>query len=370
VPVDDEAAVQSPKGRGTVRLVCYTDTPWLGGSPTSLATLIGALDARYAVTVMGTTAAVVRLIAGSRPDTAQVVIAPVRSKFDLRGILEHVRVLRGLRPDILHVNMDNPWTSSYGLLAGILTRTPMVAVVHSPAPPWNRRQRWLALPVARFVHNFVGVSEHLARYLESILDLRAGSTRVIHNGIAVPTHLAPRPSTPEPIIGAVGRLSNQKGVQVLITAMQSLPGYQLVLVGEGYDREELEVLARETGVGERVTFAGWTEPPWTSHWNFDVLAVPSFLEGFPLVVVEAMLAGIPVVATPVGGIPEIVVPEDTGLLVPTGDADALSQAIARLVTDDVLRTHVIERSRALAMERFTAATMAAAFEALYDEIRR
>jgi glycosyltransferase involved in cell wall biosynthesis len=129
-------------------------------------------------------------------------------------------------------------------------------------------------------------------------------------------------------------------------------------------------LARESGVGERVTFAGWTEPPWTSHWTFDVLAVPSFLEGFPLVVVEAMLAGIPVVATRVGGIPEIVVPEDTGLLVPTGDADALSQAIHRLVTDEVLRAHVIERARSVAMEQFTAATMAAAFEALYNEIRR
>ena len=368
MPVDREV----PGGgaaRRPLRLACYSDTPGIGGSGASLSTLIGALDPGVAVTVIGTSEVAVRWITASRPDAEQLVLAPVQSKFDVGGVLEHVRALRRIRPDVLHVNMDNPWTSSYGLLAGVLTRTPTIAVVHSPAPAWNRRQKWITRRVARRGVRFVAVSEHLAQFLESALNLPAGSARVIHNGIPVPVTLAPRAMSPEPIVGAVGRISNQKGVQVLIKAMQRVPGARLVLIGEGHDREELEALARDTGLGERVTFAGWVDPPWTEHWTFDVLALPSFLEGFPLVIVEAMLAGIPVVATRVGGIPEIVVPEETGLLVPPGDTESLGAAIQRLVTDEKLRAYVIEHARAVALERFTAAHMAGEFERLYDEIR-
>ena len=92
---------------------------------------------------------------------------------------------------------------------------------------------------------------------------------------------------------------------------------------------KLEALARELAVAGRVTFAGWAEPPWAAAWSFDVLAVPSFTEGFGLVVVEAMLAGIPVVASAVGAIPEVVHDEVTGVLVAPGDPAALGHGHRR-----------------------------------------
>ena len=210
-----------------------------------------------------------------------------------------------------------------------------------------------------------------ARFAESVLDLPPGSARVIYNGMPVPSAFAPLapPSEPDALrIGAVGRLAEQKGLPTLIEAMRSLPHCRLTLVGDGPDRPALEALVRRFSLDDRVEFAGWAAPPWTATWAFDVLAMPSINEGFPLVIVEAMLASIPVVASTVGGIPEIVVPESTGLLVPPGDPDALAQALRRLADDPQLRRDMGARCRAVAMGQFTDTAMAAQFEALYREV--
>jgi glycosyltransferase involved in cell wall biosynthesis len=160
----------------------------------------------------------------------------------------------------------------------------------------------------------------------------------------------------------------QKGLDVLVEAMRSLPGCTLTFVGEGPERARLEELVRSSSLVDRVEFAGWVDPPWTATWSFDVVAMPSVNEGFPLVIVEAMMAGIPVVASTVGGIPEIVVPGSTGLLVAPGDREELVEALRRLAADAELRREMGERCRSVALEGFTAEVMAARFEALYREL--
>ncbi len=358
--------------RRPLRLTCYFDASARGGSSTGLAVLLSALDPTFDVTVMGTSDEMVRWVAAARPGSKTRVLSPVRSKFDLRAIREHVRVIRELRPDILHVNLDNPWTSQYGLLAGLLTRIPMVSVLHLPTPPWRRRQQWLVVPVARRVRAYVCVSHDSARFAESVLHMRPGSARVIHNGMPVPRQLAPAPP-PGPSgtlrIGAVGRLDPQKGLDVLIEAMRSLPGCRLVLVGDGPDRAKLEALVKARALGDRVEFAGWIDGPWTAKWAFDVVAMPSINEGFPLVIVESMLAGIPVVASDVGGIAEIVVPGSTGLLVPPRDPGALVEALRAMADDPDRRHEMAATCRSVALEEFTAEAMAARYEALYREVR-
>jgi glycosyltransferase involved in cell wall biosynthesis len=371
--VVSRARVSESRGdRGRpVRLVCYFDAVDRGGSSTSLAVLIGALDPTFEVTVVGTSEEMVRWVASARPGTEVRLLAPVRSKLDLRAVREHVRAIRELKPDILHVNLDNPWTAQYGLLAGVVTRTPMVSVLHLPTPPWRRRQAWLVRPVARRVRAYVCVSRHSARFAESVLRMKPGSARVIYNGLPVPDTLAPSapPSGGELRIGAVGRLDPQKGLEVLIEAMRSLPDGRLVLVGDGPDRSKLEHLVRTYSLDDRVQFAGWVEPPWTAKWTFDVLAMSSVNEGFPLVIIEAMMAGIPVVAPTVGGIPEIIVSGTTGLLVPPNDPEALAAALRSLAEDPGRRREMGKQCRSMALERFTAGAMATQFEELYKEVR-
>ena len=368
-----EAADQDGVGASqrVLRVACYLDADSPGGSSAALRTLVGALDPSIEVTVVGPSEAMVRDVAAARPQAAVRVLDPVRSNSTSAPSGGTSGPCRALRPDILHVNLDNPWTAQYGLLAGVLTGTPIVSVLHLPTPPWRRRQAWLVRPVARRITAYVCVSAQAARFAESVLHMAPGTARVIYNGMPVPATTAPPPPLGPPgalRVGAVGRLADQKALHVLITAMASVPEGRLVLVGEGPERPRLEALVRSLGIEDRVEFAGWSAPPWTETWSFDVLAMSSDNEGFPLVIVEAMLAGMPVVATSVGGIPEVVVPGATGLLVPPDDPGALADALRRLAADPELRHAMGARCRVLAHEQFTDSAMAAHFEALYREV--
>jgi glycosyltransferase involved in cell wall biosynthesis len=365
----EQAETVGARGRlASLKVACYFDAGNPGGSSASLATLLGALDPSIDATLVGTSDSMVRSVASARPGMSMRVLAPVRSKFDLARIGAHIRAVRDLRPDILHVNLDNPWTSQYGLLAGAVTRTATVAVLHGRTPAWRRRQAWLVRLVARRVDAYVAVSHDAARFAEEVLHRPPRSVRVIYNGAPVPERSAPPRAPGPPVVGAVGRLSPEKGLEVLVRAVRTLPGCRLVLVGEGPERPRLEQLVRDLELAERVQFAGWVDAPWTAQWAFDVVAMPSFTEAFPLVIVEAMLAGMPVVASSVGGIPEIVVDGDTGLLVPPNDVEALASSLGELVDDAERRVAMGARCRSVAQHRFTADVMAANFESLYREL--
>jgi glycosyltransferase involved in cell wall biosynthesis len=157
---------------------------------------------------------------------------------------------------------------------------------------------------------------------------------------------------------------------VLFEALAALPDAALVLVGDGPERRWLEALATSPLLEGRVRFTGWHAEPRRHLTTFDVFVLPSRFEGFPLSIVEAMLARLPVVATTVGSVPEAVREGETGLLVPPDDAAALAAALGRLLADPALRSRLGEAGRRLALERFTAAAMARSFERLYEEILR
>ncbi len=342
----------------------------LGGALATTMTLLAALRSDIRVTVIGSQSDVIGQLAAVRPGTVTEVVPPVRDKLDALAIFRHVTAVRRLRPDVLHVACNNPWTSPYGLLAGVLTRTPTVAVVHGPAPAWRRRQQWLVRQLAPHVSAYVSVSSASSRATESALALPSGSVRTIYNGVPLPTELPSRTEPTEPVIGAVSRFSPEKGIDVLLEAFARVKQGRLVLIGDGDERPRLEALIDALGLVDRVCLEGWWTGQWAAKWAFDVLVVPSRSEGFGLTVVEAMLAGIPVVATQVGGIPELIEQERTGLLVPPDDPAALADAIIRVIDHRDLALEWAAAARADARERFSPTAMAAAYEALYEETAR
>ena len=113
---------------------------------------------------------------------------------------------------------------------------------------------------------------------------------------------------------------------------------------------------------------GWVEDSREYLVGYDVFVLPSYTEGFPLTTLEAMLAGVAVVASDVGGVSESVIHDETGLLVRPGDVDGLAVALQRLVDDPSLRRRLTDAGRAMVQERFTAPTMARRFEELYLEV--
>src|SRR5205823_9807276 len=168
---------------------------------------------------------------------------------------------------------------------------------------------------------------------EQFAGLGPGSVRIIYNGVPDQTLTeVARPSL-GPVVGSVGRLDSQKGYDVLIDALRTLPDVTALLVGGGSERDSLERRAADVGVRDRLCITGWQEEARNYLTAMDVFALPSRYEGFPLSVVEAMLAELPVVASAVGSIPEAVVDGETGLLVPPEEPAALGEAIARLIAD-------------------------------------
>jgi colanic acid/amylovoran biosynthesis glycosyltransferase len=169
----------------------------------------------------------------------------------------------------------------------------------------------------------------------------------------------------------VGRLVEKKGSAVLIEAMAGIAGARLVVIGDGPLRGALERRA-----GPSVQFMGGLPPQEVAAWmrRASVLAAPSLTardgdaEGLPNVVVEAAASGLPVVATRHSGIPEAVTDQETGLLVPEGDAAALAARIGALLGSDGLRREFGAAARRLAEDRFDRTRQAARLEAIYDEV--
>jgi glycosyltransferase involved in cell wall biosynthesis len=221
---------------------------------------------------------------------------------------------------------------------------------------------------ARGVDRHVGVGIRTSRQVEELVGLSPGSVRTIHNGVPdreLRPQARPRPGA---LIGAIGRIEKQKGFDVMIRALEHVDGASLVVVGDGSERSALEELARQVGVAERIVWAGWSEDARSYLASFDAFVLPSRFEGFPLALLEALLARSAVVATDVGSVAEAVLDGETGLLVPPEDPDALARGVQRLLADADLRRRLGDEGRRLVLDRFTATHMTTAFESLYEEI--
>jgi glycosyltransferase involved in cell wall biosynthesis len=353
-----------------LHLLAYTDATEVGGAELVLGALLRSLDPDIDVTVGGVDKHVVETVAAQRPRARTTLLRPVRGKFDALRILEHVRRVWALRPDVMHAHLRHPWSCQYGILAGVLA--PGVAVVavevatlHTTSAVQRRLKRWTSRRLAAHV----AVGQRSARMVEEAAGLPAGSIRTIYLGVedhGVP----PRRERDRFRAGYVGRLSPEKGVSDLIRALPLLPDTELVVVGDGPERSSLAELANELGVDDRITFTGWRDDARAAFADFDVLVLPSSSEGLPLVLVEAMLAELPVVATDVGSVPEAVSDGETGVLLAPGSPPAIAAALERLRDDPGLRVRMGKAGRREALQRFSPEAAARAFAQLYEEVRR
>lgn len=179
----------------------------------------------------------------------------------------------------------------------------------------------------------------------------------------------------ERIVTYVGKLVPRKGVDILIEAMDLLARRPegapfLAAAGAGEMREPLERRAAELGIADRVRFVGKVEHDRVGRWMAagDVFVLPSYSEGLPTVVCEAMNCGVPVVATAVDGTPEIVRDGETGLLVPAGDAAALADALARVLDDPATAERMSREALRVGRAEYTWAANAATMERIYAEV--
>jgi glycosyltransferase involved in cell wall biosynthesis len=178
----------------------------------------------------------------------------------------------------------------------------------------------------------------------------------------------------ERVVLAVGRLSHEKGHVDLVRALGALHNtnpaldFKLVVVGDGPERARVEAAARACGIGGRVLFAGHAADVRPFYALADALALPSHSEGSPNVLLEAMVSGVPVAATAVGGVPEMVADGESALLVPPRDAEALASALERLLTDATLSARLAARAKERALTHFSPDVFVRSLVEIYSEL--
>jgi glycosyltransferase involved in cell wall biosynthesis len=323
-------------------------------------------------------------ITAARAEGLEVAEVEERFRFDPGVVRALRREIDRMAPDVVQSHQ----VKSHFLVAvaGLGSERPWVAFHHGYTTTdlkmraYNQIDRF-SLPRARQV---VTVSQPFARQLESV-GVRPARIRVLHNSVRVdrPDGVRADPALcaaaarlraqhgiadDAKVVAAVGRLSHEKAFPDLVAAVARLPlapPAWLVIVGDGPERARVTAAAASHGIADRVLITGHQADVATYYALADVVAISSLSEGSPNVLLEAMAAGVPVVATAVGGIPEIVTHEESALLCAASDPRALAAAIERVLGDAALGERLVAGARRRVKADHTPEGRASALGAIY-----
>jgi glycosyltransferase involved in cell wall biosynthesis len=315
-----------------------------------------------------------------RVEQENLTVTPVtaRSQLDLSALFSLTGTLKRLRPDVLHLHTAKEFV--LGALAGRLARVPVVVITRHLVMPVKPLMRWIynqacdgvACVAAAVQDNLVrgGVRKERTRVIHGAIDVLA-----FHAGLLPAAEAKKRIGcgSDENIVGMVGSVITAKGHDYFLQAAAQLlkDGFKgkFVIVGDGAARAGLEAETRTLGIADRVLFLGFRRDVAEVMSAFDVFVFASISgEAFPLVILEAMTAGKPVVATAISGVPEVVENKVTGLLIPPRDAPSIAQAVRRLTDDAALSERMAKTAQDRALRFYSADRMVEETEALYKEL--
>jgi glycosyltransferase involved in cell wall biosynthesis len=318
-----------------------------------------------------------------RGEGMQTVVLPLRRSYRLDDAFGLAGALKDLGGDLLHTH-GHLVGNVLGRLAGRVAGVPVVSHMHAenhfrPGRAGRSLQQRYDNATARLCARILAVSDATRRALET-QGYPRGRIEVVPNGVDLrrndPGGIRAELGVPAtaPLLVQVGRLCETKGQRELLAALALLPDdVHAVLVGDdlesgGAFRRLLEEQVESSGLGGRVVLAGYRPDARAIVAAADVFVLPSWLEGQPLVVLEAMAEATPVVATAVGGTPELVADGETGLLVPPRRPEALADALRDLLADRDRARRLGEAGRQRVMERFSAERVARRVLAIYAEV--
>jgi glycosyltransferase involved in cell wall biosynthesis len=364
--------------------------PAQGGIKKHLATLLAGLDrTKYELYLAAPPDP--DLVEALRPLVHDVYYVPIAEGLNPRRDWQIIKTLRGIitsqQIDLVH---------THGVRAGILGqyaayragRCPVVATIHNSQDPHSRLFqvfRFLQTYLNRAaVDHIITVSQALKEEIIKFESTPSEKITVVYNGIDLGQYHPSHELDPEvrvaglpdslPVIGAVARLEPHKGLKTLVEAVplieKDFGPVSLAIIGDGPERPLMERLIRQLGLSGRVVLAGFRNDVPELLPGFDLVAIPSLQEGLSILAIEALACGCPVVASRVGGLPEIIRDGHTGLLVPPCDPPALAEAIIRVLNNRQLAAQLGKAGRRLVENQFTRARMIAGTEEIYDQVLR
>lgn len=323
-------------------------------------------------------------VTAARAHDLDVEVIPERRRFDQSVVPALRRIVESREPSLLLTNS----VKSHFLVwrSGLWRNTPWIASHHGYTDTdrkmrlYNRLDRW-SLPHA---DRLLTVCRSFATELSKLTGVPPARISVQHNSVrhgpssseADLTRLRRSLGINEAdrVLLTIGRLSREKAQSDLVEAFKQLretnPGLplKLVIVGDGPERAKLEALAQSPGVKDLIVFAGQVADVQAFYALANVFVLPSHSEGSPNVLLEAMAANVPVVATAVGGVPEIVEHNESALLVEPNDPAALAASITQLLSDTELRQRLIANAEVLVETRFTPEAYARSLVRIYAEV--
>ena len=361
-----------------LRLLLVVDSLNVGGAERHVIGLASALIQQgHCVTLACSVEGALKAIA----ERSGVLVQPllhhlVKRRLSLTFTWRLARLIRQNHFDLVHAHMYASSTASAYATLG--TSLPLVITEHSEANwrSWKARlcSRW-AYSRARHI---IAVSKMIQRRLIEEDGVPDEHVSVIMNGLSPAQELPggvrldlPAALRKGPLVGVIARLQSEKGVVYFLEAaahvLRSLPQVHFLVVGDGPLRKELQAYAELLGLQEHIHFLGFRLDARAIVGLLDVLVLPSLSEGTPLVTLEAMAAGIPVVASAVGGIPEQIRHDREGLLVPPGDSMAISAAILQLLQRPARMQRLGKAGRRHVFTHFSFASMVRETERVYHK---
>jgi glycosyltransferase involved in cell wall biosynthesis len=352
-----------------IPILYFSNEPTRGGAEEHLLTLLRGLDRNYFQPLLACPSELAEKLRPDLPSDVEVFPISLRKLSHAGAMLRLARILRERAVKILHSHLF--YASLFASPIAWMSGVPVI--IETPHVREDWRRGWLKSKfvvdriVSRFVTRYIAVSHANKRYLAEEKGLAKEKIIVIHNGSDL-RRFRPGQTLPsnlrqslglgmdDPVLMVVGRLEPQKGHKVLFEAMPSIrrefSAVRLVCVGTGSLHDALSDLARKLGIEDAVRFVGFQTD--VAEWlNLaDVTVLPSFFEGLPLVAIESLAATKPVVATAVDGSGEVVVNGETGLTVPPGNPQALSEAVCRLLRDAELRKTLGRQGREWVCKHF------------------
>ncbi|MGD0498371.1 MAG: glycosyltransferase [Bryobacteraceae bacterium] len=374
----------------TIRLLALVEANTTTGPAKNLLQFAACLGARQAEPRVDLALAVFRragtanlFIDAARQSPVAVYPIDERRSFDFRVFPRLRAALREFQPDLIQ---SHAVKSHFLVRAGGLHRTaPWLAFHHGYTWPdvrarlYNQLNRWSLRGARKVLTVSSSFRGELMRF-----GVDPSRIEVIHNAIDPQWGSAERSAEArsewrarlrigpeEKVVVAVGRLSAEKDHRTLLLAAHRLRDslrLRLVVVGDGPERERIVEMARELGLREGITLTGQVPSAAPYYGVADAAALSSRSEGSPNALLEAMAAGVPVVATSVGGIPEIVSHDRSALLVPPGDPAALARALALVLTDETLGRRLAKEAHDLVVRSYSPAVRTNRLVQIYAEV--
>jgi len=294
-------------------------------------------------------------------------------------MLEVAKLLKKNRIDIVH---SHSVACVDGVMGGVLAGTPVrIHTDHCKNYPTNWRYMRSEKIASYFADQFVAVSNHTKRDLVQWENISPDKIQVIYNGMNFGSQFGEKDherilqelglKSHEKVIGSVGRIEYQKGYDLLIDSAKEIldqhPATRFVIVGGGSKEEELRTQIRRLNLERQVILTGWRVDAPLILSTFDIFVMTSNFEGMPIVLLEAMAMGKPIVSTAVGGSPEIIDHGENGYLLRDRKPNKLASLIADLLVNERKREEMGEKGRRKYQMNFTAEKMAKDYSNLYEK---